>query len=272
MLIRQTRRRSPGVRTSTTRTLDRRPADGAPRPRGSTPGLDPPAILRLQRAIGNAGVAGLLGETSDAAPARSVRAVLSSGGGTPLEDHVRRSMEARFGQDFGDVRVHSDSLADRSARAVNAHAYTAGNHIVFRDDRYRPNIEAGLRMLAHELTHVVQQRSGRVPGTTMPGGLRVSHPSDPFEREADLVAARVFAGPDGSRGLAPAPLPAPPPERRPATEGSLQRAHKERECEEDEDDHVQRLAAEPGGVGGRLVRVQSLAGRATATRRVAASS
>ena len=66
-------------------------------------------------------------------------------------------MEGRFGRDFGGVKIHHDSRADVSARAVDAHAYTVGNHIVFRFGRFSPNSETGRRLLAHELTHVVQQ-------------------------------------------------------------------------------------------------------------------
>ena len=66
-------------------------------------------------------------------------------------------MEQRFGQDFSQVRVHSDGAAEQSARDVNAHAYTAGHDIVFGESRFAPETRVGLRLLAHELTHVVQQ-------------------------------------------------------------------------------------------------------------------
>jgi hypothetical protein len=69
-------------------------------------------------------------------------------------------METRFGADFGDVRVHADASAERSARSVSAHAYTVGPHIAFAPGRYAPHTSAGRRLLAHELAHVVQQRSG----------------------------------------------------------------------------------------------------------------
>jgi hypothetical protein len=69
-------------------------------------------------------------------------------------------METRFGTDFGSVRVHTNSLAAASAAAIGARAYTLGSEVVFGAGQYAPDTTAGLHTLAHELTHVVQQRSG----------------------------------------------------------------------------------------------------------------
>ena len=77
--------------------------------------------------------------------------------GRPLEPSLRQDMESRFGHDFSRVLVHSDAAAEQSARDVKAHAYTVGNHIVFGAGRLAPQTSAGKRLLAHELTHVVQQ-------------------------------------------------------------------------------------------------------------------
>ncbi len=66
-------------------------------------------------------------------------------------------MEPRFGHDFSGVRVHTDSRAAESARAVNAHAYTVGNDIVFAPGKYQPDAHSGRELLAHELAHTVQQ-------------------------------------------------------------------------------------------------------------------
>jgi hypothetical protein len=77
--------------------------------------------------------------------------------GQPLDAATRSFMEPRFGQDFRRVRVHSDSKAAESARAVNAMAYTVGNDIAFGPGQYALGTDSGLRILAHELTHVVQQ-------------------------------------------------------------------------------------------------------------------
>jgi Domain of unknown function (DUF4157) len=77
--------------------------------------------------------------------------------GSPLNPPVRRTMEQHFGHDFSRVRVHSDDASGMSARQINAQAYTSGDHIFFGAGRFSPDSLAGQRLLAHELTHVVQQ-------------------------------------------------------------------------------------------------------------------
>lgn len=77
--------------------------------------------------------------------------------GRPLDPPVRRDMEARFGHDFSQVRVHGDRDAAQSAREVEALAYTVGRDIVFGAGRFAPGTQQGRRLLAHELAHVVQQ-------------------------------------------------------------------------------------------------------------------
>jgi hypothetical protein len=156
---------------------------------GRTDVLDAESLLGLQRAVGNAGVSGLLEEERS-----PVHDVVRSGG-RPLEPDVRADMETRLGHDFSDVRVHDDSAAAASATAVNAHAYTVGSNVVFQRDRYDPSSHEGRVTLAHELTHVVQQRSGPVDGTSASGGIKVSDPSDRFEREASANAERVMSAP-----------------------------------------------------------------------------
>ncbi|WP_435768427.1 eCIS core domain-containing protein [Nocardioides sp. SYSU DS0651] len=145
-------------------------------------------MLGLQRSAGNAAARGVVEETP------SVQDVVS-GSGSPLPTEVRGDMEARMGQDFSDVRVHTGDAADASARSVSAHAYTVGSNIVFQRGAYDPGSAAGQTMLAHELTHVVQQRNGPVDGTPIGGGLSVSDPSDRFEREAVSNAEAVMAAP-----------------------------------------------------------------------------
>ena len=77
--------------------------------------------------------------------------------GQALDSDARHFFERRFERDFSNVRVHADAEAAASARAVDAHAYTVGNHLVFGASRYAPDTASGRRLLAHELTHVVQQ-------------------------------------------------------------------------------------------------------------------
>ena len=79
------------------------------------------------------------------------------GEGESLDSTARSVMESRFGHDFGRVRVHADSRAAAAARKENAEAYTFGRHVVFGAGKYKPRTADGQRLLAHELTHVVQQ-------------------------------------------------------------------------------------------------------------------
>lgn len=163
-----------------------RPATAAP-----SRALDAASMLHLQRTAGNAGVVQLLG--ADEEQRSPVHDVLGSGGGAPLDQQTRSSMETAFGQPFDDVRVHTDDQASRSAESVGANAYTVGSDIVFRSGHFDPGSTTGQRTIAHELAHVVQQRSGPVDGTEAAGGIRVSDPSDRFERAADHTADQVMS-------------------------------------------------------------------------------
>lgn len=176
----------------------------------------------LQRSVGNAALGPMIQrsragapEQSDDEPRSPVHDVISSGGGAPLDTETRTDLEARMGADFSDVRIHNDSSAHESAKGVGAHAYTVGNNVVFQRDAYDPSSPRGRTTLAHELTHVIQQRSGPVEGTEAPGGIRVSDPSDRFEREAVTNADRVLSDP---APVAPAVAPAAPAVQRAATE------------------------------------------------------
>lgn len=155
-------------------------------------GLDAAGLRSLQRTAGNAGVAQLLEEANPVAD-------VVGKGGEPLDGQTRGFMESRMGADFGDVRVHTGSTAAKSASAVNAHAYTVGTDIAFQDGAYQPGTDAGRHTLAHELTHVVQQRSGPVEGTPSGAGVSISSPSDRFERAASDNADRVMSSPPVQR-------------------------------------------------------------------------
>jgi hypothetical protein len=120
--------------------------------------------------------------------------------GQPLDPHTRAFMEPRFGHDFSRVRVHSDSTAATSARAVNALAYTVGQDIVLGDPHYPSRSSAKLGVLAHELTHTIQQsRSGESPGHS----LRLGPVGDAHEREADTQSQRVLNGGKAASGSLP---------------------------------------------------------------------
>ncbi len=103
-------------------------------------------------------------------------------------------MEPRFGQDFSHVRVHSDRAAAEAAAVLNARAFTVGDHIFFGAGQSAAG-GAGQRLMAHELTHVTQQRAGAVSGVPGPGGLKVSNPGDAFEAAAEQKAAVVVSAP-----------------------------------------------------------------------------
>ena len=125
--------------------------------------LNPGAVLSLQRLAGNSSVSSLLSEeTEQPSP---VREVVGSGGGSPLDSSTRGYMESRLGHDFGDVRIHTGPKADESAHAINAQAYTVGTDVVFQSGKFAPDTPAGMHTLAHELTHVAQQKAGPVAGT-----------------------------------------------------------------------------------------------------------
>jgi hypothetical protein len=124
---------------------------------------------------------------ASAAPAQQVRDVLRVSG-QPLTAPLKAEMEARLGADLSDVRLHAGAAASASAAAVGARAYASGSHVVVGDGG------ADKRTLAHELTHVLQQRQGSVAGTDYGTGLAVSDPAGRFEREAEAGAARAMAG------------------------------------------------------------------------------
>jgi hypothetical protein len=111
--------------------------------------------------------------------------------GQPLDSDARADFERRFGHDFSGVRIHTDPLAAQSAQALNALAYTVGQKIVFGPGKYAPTTPQGQHLLAHELTHVIQQGDAN-PLTA--STLSISHPADPAERAADVAAHRVMAG------------------------------------------------------------------------------
>jgi hypothetical protein len=108
--------------------------------------------------------------------------------GRPLDPATRAYMEPRFGRDFSRIRVHTDGRAADSARAIHASAFTSGCNIVFGADRYKPKTSIGKGLLAHELTHVVQQGSLDTLSTPKP---EIEPPDSASEREADQAATGI---------------------------------------------------------------------------------
>jgi hypothetical protein len=119
--------------------------------------------------------------------------------GQSLDSGTRGYMETRFGHDFSDVRVHTGPRAADSATSLNALAFTCDNQIVFNRGQYAPGTSNGRRLLAHELTHVVQNRGAGSAESAAP----VSRPADPAEREASRTADQVARGEEVSVGEEP---------------------------------------------------------------------
>ncbi|MFJ6431642.1 DUF4157 domain-containing protein [Streptomyces sp. NPDC091416] len=209
-----------------------RPAVTAP----ATSAASPPSPVRLAllRGAGNADVVQMLRQSGhpgthaaepplhgageahvrpgQAPVQRSAVPEVLRSGGRPLDEATRADMESRLGADFSAVRVHDDAAARRSAAEIGARAYTSGDHVVIGDgggDRHT---------LAHELTHVIQQRRGPVAGTDDGSGLRVSDPADRFEREAEANARRALSG----RAAVPQ-APGPDTAQRSVRAGAVQR-------------------------------------------------
>jgi len=156
------------------------------------------ASLSIQRTV-----SGLSPGISEAPP--SVHAVLSSPG-QPLPLALQEEMGRQFNHDFSLVRVHTDAKAAESSQVVNALAYTVGNHVVFGSGQYQPHTSAGRRLLAHELTHTVQQAGFTAPSY---GSIRIGPLSDVYERQADSATTQA-----GARNFNS--LPAPRLQRAPA--------------------------------------------------------
>lgn len=167
----------------------------------------------LQRKCACGGSPGLTGECAECTNKRLQRSFRGSSGegtaheermpsivhevlrssGQPLDPRTRAFMEPRFGHDFSQVRVYTDTQAAKSARAVNALAYTVGQDVVFETGQYAPGTRAGNRLLAHELVHVVQQAGVASPTSLSQMRTMTSH-DHPLEREATAVADRIVAG------------------------------------------------------------------------------
>lgn len=114
--------------------------------------------------------------------------------GGPLAPSVQSHMAARFGRTFGGVRVHADAEAARLADGLGARAYAVGSSIVFGRGQYNPQSADGQRLIAHELTHIVQQQGQ--PATPQGSDRLPNSPGDPAEHEAERVADAVVRGGD----------------------------------------------------------------------------
>lgn len=119
------------------------------------------------------------------------------GAGSKLEPRVRDFFEPHLGHDFAHVRIHADAEADRLTRELGADAFTTEANIFFRHGHYRPDKPEGRQLLAHELTHTIQQIGSTASGSSHKHGLSVGEAGDAFEREASWVAARIVEPVEG---------------------------------------------------------------------------
>jgi len=148
-------------------------------------------MLQMQRQYGNRYVQRVVqlsrqGEgEAEATPEVEAAIEQARGGGRSLDKGIQRQMESAFGTDFSGVRVHTDSTADTLNQALSARAFTTRQDIFFRQGEYNPGSSSGKELLAHELTHVVQQTG------TVRGKLAIGQPGDQYEQEADQVANDV---------------------------------------------------------------------------------
>ncbi len=161
------------------------------------PGGEKATVTNLQKQVGNRAVQRLLAQRSgdggfelDDNTASQINS--QRGGGQALDSAVQTQMGDATGHDFSSVKVHTDPEAHALNEQLGARAFTTGQDVFFRSGEYNPGSSGGQELLAHELTHVVQQGTGRVSGGG--GKMSVNAPGDTYEQEADAVAKSVTSG------------------------------------------------------------------------------
>ncbi|WP_266156977.1 DUF4157 domain-containing protein [Dyella silvatica] len=174
---------TPSQSPSTSGLLQRKCACGA-----SSSGGDCSECTEKKRGELQRKASGAAESAASTVPA-SVHRVLESSG-QPMAAPLRHDMDTMFKHDFSQVRIHTDAQANASARAVGAQAYTVGHHVAFASGAYQPNDRGGRGVLAHELTHVVQQ-SGSSASLSP---LTIGSPTSSAEQEAEQVRAAVDSG------------------------------------------------------------------------------
>lgn len=160
--------------------------------------LDVSTIQQMQRTLGNAAVQRMLVQRQESGATDlddDTAQQISSrrGAGQTLDEGIAEKAGSVMGQDFSGVNVHTDSNADSLSRSLNAKAFTTGNDIFFRSGDYEPNTSDGQELIAHELTHVVQQGAS---APAVQGKMTVNDPNDQYETEADKVADTVMSMPE----------------------------------------------------------------------------
>jgi hypothetical protein len=162
-------------------------AQSAKRPPAQTP--DIPEAQRLASTVGNQAFSALARQGAGILPDGRAHPDVESaiaqtrGGGQKLDDSTREKVGGGLGDSLQDVRVHTDDHANSLAHSVSARAFTTGSDVYFAKGEHNPGSSEGQQLLAHELTHVVQQR-----GAATSGPLQVSQPGDALENEAEAAA------------------------------------------------------------------------------------
>lgn len=156
--------------------------------------ISSPVITTEHNNLSNRALQRLLAQRSGAGAfdldeATASRINSARGGGQALDTSIQTKMGESMGTDFSGVRVHTGSESHALNEQLNAKAFTTGSDIFFRDGAYSPQSSGGQELLAHELTHVVQQSTGTVGSSG--SGMTVNAPGDRFEQEADSVAKSV---------------------------------------------------------------------------------
>jgi hypothetical protein len=175
---------------------------------------DPQSMLSLQRTIGNRNVQRLLFPESKQSEKtyeqkeineNEIKNKPSTNTGKPLDSNLRREMEPRFEHDFSDVMIYTDTSASKTAKSLQADAFTIGKEIYFAETKYNPSTREGKQLLAHELTHVVQQNSNSRTITTTPyvpqlkpeaassSSVSVSERESEAENEANRMEKKVLS-------------------------------------------------------------------------------
>ena len=160
--------------------------------------LDSGTVTQMQQTLGNTAVQRMLAQRSgdgasevDEETAVSINQQRGSGGS--LDAGMAQKAGQTMGQDFSGVTIHTDAPADHLSRQLGAEAFTTGSDVFFREGAYDPASSDGQRLIAHELTHVVQQGAS---APNVQGKLTVNDPNDRFEHQADSVADTVMNQPE----------------------------------------------------------------------------
>ncbi len=160
--------------------------------------LDSGTVTQMQQTLGNTAVQRVLAQRSgDGATEVDEETAVSinqqRGSGSSLDAGMAQKAGQTMGQDFSGVTIHTDAQADHLSRQLGAEAFTTGSDVFFREGAYDPASSDGQRLIAHELTHVVQQGAS---APNVQGKLTVNDPNDRFEHQADSVADMVMNQPE----------------------------------------------------------------------------